>query len=62
MLDGLLWKTVQTKTLWKQDGSLQWVMLEKHRLTGATRAVYPEFPEIRAQDYLGFNRGGETDA
>ena len=54
MLDGLLWKTVETKVMWKRDRTLQWLLLEQHRITGATRTAYPEIRDIRAQDYLGF--------
>ena len=37
MLDGLLWTVVRSRPVWSNDGYLQWLLLERHRLTGATR-------------------------
>ena len=51
MLDGLFWKPVETKPVFTHDGSLQWLVLERHRITGAMRTANPEFAQIRAQDY-----------
>ncbi|RLM83682.1 hypothetical protein D3D02_16910 [Halobellus sp. Atlit-38R] len=59
MLDGLLWKPIEIKPLFKKDGTLQWLLLERHRITGATRTAFAEHPEIRAQDYAF---GRDSDA
>jgi len=40
MLDGLLWVQVETRPLWSSEGYLQWVALERHRLTGAYRTTF----------------------
>jgi len=50
-IDGLLWKTMDTKRLWQPDGTLEYIILEKHRITGMTRVGQAVHPEIRAQDY-----------
>jgi len=51
MLDGLLWKVVDTKPTFTADGELQWLVLERHRITGATRTACPYHPEIRKDDF-----------
>ena len=60
MLDGLLWTPIKSKPIFTDDGSLQWLVLERHRLTGALRVADPEFAQIRAQDFRG--RGEATNA
>lgn len=57
MLDGLLWAVVDTKPTFTADGELQWLVLERHRITGATRTTRPYHPEIRKED---FGRVGST--
>lgn len=56
MIDGLLWKVVDTKPTFTNDGELQWLVLERHRITGATRTMRPYHPEIRADDFARFSK------
>jgi len=51
MLDGLLWAVVDTKPTLTSDGELQWLVLERHRITGATRTARPYHPEIRKEEF-----------
>jgi len=51
MLDGLLWAVVDTKPTLTSDGELQWLVLERHRITGATRTARPYHPEIRKEGF-----------
>jgi hypothetical protein len=61
MLDGLLWKPLHTKPTFTADGELQWLVLERHRLTGATRTTRPYHPEVRAEDFARIGRETATD-
>jgi len=60
MLDGLLWAVVDTKPTFTADGELQWLVLERHRITGATRTTRPYHPEIRKEDFARV--GSTTDS
>ena len=59
MLDGLLWTRVEVRPLWSDDGFLQWVVLERHRITGGYRTtlVDDEWPATHASK---FSRGSEV--
>jgi hypothetical protein len=46
MLDGLLWATVHEKAIFRKDGSVRYIVLERHRLTGRTRVLHPEFERV----------------
>lgn len=39
MLEGMLWKTIDQKPLWDRDGYMNWLVIERHRLSGAYRTV-----------------------
>jgi len=60
MLDGLLWKVHHVKPTFNDDGELQWLVFERHRITGQTRTLRPYHPEVRADDFARFSRGGES--
>lgn len=60
MLDGLLWAVVDTKPTFTADGELQWLVLERHRITGATRTARPYHPEIRKEEFA--RTGSTTDS
>jgi hypothetical protein len=60
MLDGLLWRVEHVKPTFTGDGELQWLVLERHRITGATRTARPYHPDVRAEDF-GRVRGQNTD-
>ena len=46
MIDGLLWAAVHKKALRREDGSVQYVILERHRITGRTRLAEPLFENV----------------
>ena len=46
MIDGPLWKPIHKKALWREDGSVQYVILERHRITGRTRLAEPLFENV----------------
>lgn len=46
MIDGLLWKPIHKEALWPGDGSVQYVVLERHRITGRTRLAHPLYENV----------------
>jgi len=60
MFDGLFWKPIKTRPAFQNDGTLEWLVLERHRITGEFRTADPAFAQIRAQDFT-FSKGGKDD-
>ena len=59
MFDGLVWAQVEVRPLWSDAGYLQWVTLERHRVTGEYRTTFidEEWPATHASQ---FSRASEV--
>lgn len=60
MLDRLFWTTVRVRPVWGSDGYLEWVIFERHRLTGTYRTSHVREQFLHASEFGSFSPGDQS--